>query len=30
MGPEVYQAENNEFFNYNEKCDIFSLGCILY
>lgn len=30
MGPEVFEAEKDENFVYNEKCDIFSLGCIFY
>jgi hypothetical protein len=30
MGPEVFGAENNPLFEYNEKCDVFSLGCIFY
>lgn len=30
MAPEVILCENNQTLTYNEKCDIFSLGCILY
>ncbi|CAD8190803.1 unnamed protein product [Paramecium octaurelia] len=30
MAPEVMLCENNQTVTYNEKCDIFSLGCILY
>lgn len=30
MAPEVFEAEKNGDFEYNEKCDIFSLGCIFY
>ncbi|CAD8121920.1 unnamed protein product [Paramecium sonneborni] len=30
MAPEVIKCENNKDLTYNEKCDIFSLGCILY
>jgi serine/threonine protein kinase len=30
MAPEIYECEFNQNATYNEKCDIFSLGCILY
>lgn len=30
MAPEVFETENDSSKTYNEKCDIFSLGCILY
>lgn len=30
MAPEVILCENNKELTYDEKCDIFSLGCIFY
>ncbi|CAD8205849.1 unnamed protein product [Paramecium octaurelia] len=30
MAPEVFETETDPTKTYNEKCDIFSLGCILY
>lgn len=30
MAPEVFQSENDSTKSYDQKCDIFSLGCILY
>lgn len=30
MAPEVLLCENDKALTYNEKCDIFSLGCIFY
>ncbi|CAD8108281.1 unnamed protein product [Paramecium primaurelia] len=30
MAPEVFLTENDNNQTYDEKCDIFSLGCILY
>lgn len=30
MAPEVFETEEDDTKTYNEKCDIFSLGCILY
>ncbi|CAD8090260.1 unnamed protein product [Paramecium sonneborni] len=30
MAPEVFETELDQTKTYNEKCDIFSLGCILY
>ncbi|CAD8210052.1 unnamed protein product [Paramecium octaurelia] len=30
MAPEVILCENNKNLTYDEKCDIFSLGCIFY
>lgn len=30
MAPEVYLTETNNDLTYDEKVDIFSLGCILY
>ena len=29
MAPEVIKRNNRELF-YNEKCDIYSLGCVFY
>lgn len=30
MAPEIFDCEENKNVSYDEKCDIFSLGCILY
>lgn len=30
MAPEVFETEHDDTKTYDEKCDIFSLGCILY
>ncbi|CAD8211311.1 unnamed protein product [Paramecium pentaurelia] len=30
MAPEIFLCEEDNKMTYNEKCDIFSLGCILY
>ena len=30
MAPEVFLTENDNNATYDEKCDVFSLGCILY
>lgn len=30
MAPEVFETETDPNKSYSEKCDIFSLGCILY
>ncbi|CAD8083042.1 unnamed protein product [Paramecium sonneborni] len=30
MAPEVFACEDDKQKSYNEKCDVFSLGCLLY
>ena len=30
MGPEVYESESDPSKTYTEKCDIYSLGVLLY
>lgn len=30
MAPEVFICEEDKSKSYNEKCDVFSLGCLLY
>lgn len=30
MAPEVFETETDQEKTYDEKADIFSLGCILY
>ncbi|CAK74127.1 unnamed protein product (macronuclear) [Paramecium tetraurelia] len=30
MAPEIFACEDDKQKSYNEKCDVFSLGCLLY